>query len=52
MKYIFVILWAILFFSFVELFNVPKNVYYFIFGITTLLGGAWLIFYFFERKKD
>lgn len=50
-KYIVTSLWVFLFLYLVDVFEIPKNVYYLLIGIPLIFGGAFLILYLFEKGE-
>lgn len=50
-KYTAAFLWVFLFIYLVNLFKIPKNIYYLLIGGTLILGGLFFIFYLFEKSN-
>ncbi len=50
LKYIVVFLWAVLWGYLDNLFEIPKNIYYFLIYVPLGLGGLFLILYLFEKS--
>ncbi|GLH62944.1 hypothetical protein PG301_07830 [Parageobacillus sp. G301] len=52
LKYIVVFLWAVLWGYLDNLFEIPKNIYYFLIYVPVGLGGLFLILYLFEQSDE
>jgi uncharacterized membrane protein YuzA (DUF378 family) len=52
LKYIVVFLWAVLWDYLDNLFEIPKNIYYFLIYVPVGLGGLFLILYLFEQSDE
>jgi hypothetical protein len=52
LKYIVVFLWVVLWGYLDNLFEIPKNIYYFLIYVPVGLGGLFLILYLFEQSDE